>query len=194
MLLSLRDLALVALATAAQAHNERGSACNENTYPRQIRVAYAGTNGMAVSWNTKQKLSRPTVNFGYEHGWLSRSASSDISITYPTSSTWNNHVTINGLTPNTKYHYLPECGNETYSFTTARAVGHGEPYKFAMVGDMGTMGKDGLSTTVGKGGANPLAPGDKNTIQSLTAQKPEFDFVWHGPSPIPSVATRTDAL
>ncbi len=32
-----------------------------------------------------------------------------------------------------------------------------------MIGDMGTMGPDGLSTKVGTGAANPLKPGDLNT-------------------------------
>ena len=51
-----------------------------------------------------------------------------------------------------------------------------------MVGDMGTMGPDGLSTTVGTGAANPLAPGAKTTIDSLNELKSTFDFVWHGQS------------
>jgi hypothetical protein len=179
MLLPVSELAVLALATTAYAH--KGDSCNENTMPRQIRLAYAGPTGMSVSWNTNQQLNRPTVNFGKSNWRLQRTASSETSITYPTSSTWNNHVTLTGLEPDTKYYYHPQCGNETYSFTTARMTGCSEPYKFAMVGDMGTMGKDGLSTTVGKGAANPLAPGDKTTIDSLNSLKSEFDFVWHGP-------------
>lgn len=178
MLFSLTELAVVALATTVSAN--RGDGCNENTSPTQIRVAYAGTRGMSVSWNTNQQLSKPTLSFGPGFDRLYGSASSESSITYPTSSTWNNHVTINGLEPDTKYYYLPMCGNETYSFTTAREPGQSTPYKFAMVGDMGTMGKDGLSTTVGTGASNPLAPGDNTSIQSLNSLKSTFDFVWHG--------------
>ena len=187
MLFPLSELAVLALATTASAH--KGDSCNENTTPRQIRLAYAGPTGMSVSWNTNQQLQKPTVNFGTSHWRLQRSASSETSITYPTSSTWNNHVTLKGLEPDTKYYYYPQCGNETYSFTTARRAGSSEPYKFAMVGDMGTMGKDGLSTTVGTGAANPLAPGDKTTIDSLNALKSDFDFVWHGPFSAPFVAS-----
>lgn len=180
MLFPLSELAVLALATTVSAHNKDW--CNEKTKPMQIRLAYAGPTGMSVSWNTNQQLHRPTVNFGRSSWRLSNSASSETSITYPTSSTWNNHVTLTGLAPDTKYYYLPECGNEIYSFTTARKAGSSEPFKFAMVGDMGTMGKDGLSTTVGTGAANPLAPGAKTTIQSLNDLKPDYDFVWHGQS------------
>ncbi|KIN08412.1 hypothetical protein OIDMADRAFT_187792 [Oidiodendron maius Zn] len=177
MLFSLNELAFLALATTACAH--QGDSCNEKTAPTQIRLAYAGTNGMSVSWNTNQQLQRPTVTFGSSEHRLSRSASSETSITYESSSTWNNHVTLTDLAPDTKYFYMPMCGNQTYSFTTARKVGSPEPYKFAMVGDMGTFGPDGLSTTVGKGAANPLQPGAMTTIQSLNSLKSSYDFIWH---------------
>jgi phosphodiesterase/alkaline phosphatase D-like protein len=111
-------------------------ACNAKTNPAQIRLAYAGDRGMTVSWNTNQSLSKPTVYFG-TGSVLDRSAWSDVSITYPTSSTWNNHVTITGLEPDTRYHYKIMCGNRAYSFTTARPAGQGNSFKFAMVGDMG---------------------------------------------------------
>lgn len=182
-------LTALALATTAYANNGRDD-CNEKTQPMQIRLAYAGTNGMSVSWNTNQQLSKPTVNFGNRPFSLHRSASSESSITYPSSSTFNNHVTLTGLEPDTKYYYVPLCGSETYSFTTAREAGDSRPYKFAMVGDMGTMGPLGLSTTVGKGAANPLAPGAQTSIQSLNELKSTFDFVWHGPFPEPLRGSR----
>lgn len=177
MWFSLKAVTTVALVTGALASTNDG--CNENMEPMQVRLAYAGDRGMSVSWNTKQQLSKPTVYFGTDSN-LVRSASSGISVTYPTSSTYNNHVTITGLAPDTRYHYMPQCGNRAYSFTTARSVGKGEKFKFAMVGDLGTMGPDGLSTTVGTGAKNPLKPGEQNTIDSLHSLKTDFDFVWHG--------------
>jgi hypothetical protein len=177
MLFSLKATIVMALATITLADD-----CNENTEPIQIRLAYAGDRGMTVSWNTKQQLSNPTVYFGTS-GDLDSSASSDISITYPTSSTYNNHVTITGLQPDTRYHYKPQCGDRAYIFTTARSAGNGNKFKFAMVGDLGTMGQDGLSTTVGSGASNPLLPGERNTIQSLDSLKMTYEFVWHGLSP-----------
>ena len=104
MFFSLKAVTVLALATTVLANGDDSSECNENTNPMQVRLAYAGDRGMSVSWNTKQKLSKPTVSFG-AGGNLDRSASSDISITYPTSSTYNNHVTITGLEPDTRYHY-----------------------------------------------------------------------------------------
>lgn len=168
--------ALAALAATTLADDD----CNGNTKPMQIRLAYAGHGGMAVSWNTKQKLSRPTVRFGKDSRNLNRDASSDISVTYESSSTWNNHVTIGGLDTDTTYYYMPQCGTQAYTFTTAPNPGKGSSFKFAMVGDMGTMGSDGLSTKVGKGASNPLLPGDSTTIQSLQQLKSSYEFLWHG--------------
>ncbi len=175
--------AVVALATITLAAD-----CNANTTPKQIRLAYAGHVGMAVSWNTNQKLSNPTVSFGKDSTHLNRDASSDISITYESSSTWNNHVTIDGLEPGTTYYYQPQCDTQVHSFTTAPNPGKGDPFKFAMVGDMGTFGTLGLSTTSNKGGAkNPLGAGDKTTIQSLMDLKSSYEFIWHGLFPYSDV-------
>lgn len=170
----------VAAAVTALAATALADDCNEKTIPIQIRVAYGGHGGMAVSWNTYQQLSNPTVYFGKDINNLNRKASSDVSITYESSSTWNNHVTISGLEPDATYYYMPQCGNQAYSFATAPNPGKGESFQFAMVGDMGTMGPDGLSTTVGTGAANPLKPGDNTTIQSLQTWKPDYKFIWHG--------------
>lgn len=175
-------VALAATASCATVLSEkRNSGCPDDQEPTQVRLAYHGDRGMSVSWNTKSKLAKPSVEFGTTME-LGGTVSSSESITYPTSSTYNNHVVITGLQPNTRYHYQPYCSQRIYSFTTAKSVGDGDDFKFAMVGDMGTMGPDGLSTTVGKGAANPLKPGEKNSIDSLHDQKTSFDFVWHGQS------------
>ena len=162
-----------------------GSGCNANTNPTQVRLAYAGPGGMAVSWNTNQQLSKPSVSYGADKKNLDQVASSDVSTTYQSSSTWNNHVVISGLKSDTNYHYAPQCGNATYKFKTARDAGKDTSFKFAMVGDMGTFGPDGLSTTVGKGANNPLPVGANTTIQSLQALKSQYKFIWHGQFPPP---------
>ena len=179
--------AVVAFATTVScAVAGKRDSCPSNMEPTQVRLAYHGDRGMSVSWNTASKLDKPSVQYGTTMD-LGKSVSSSESITYPTSSTWNNHVIITGLEPNTRYHYEPYCSSRIYSFTTARSAGDGNDYKFAMVGDMGTMGPDGLSTTVGKGAANPLKPGDNTSIDSLHALKTSFDFVWHGQFPLESI-------
>ncbi len=149
--------------------------------PMQIRLAYAGPTAMYVSWNTYSQISHPTVRFGRFSWALDRTASSDVSVTYPTSTTYNNHVKITGLEPGTKYYYLPEYSNTTipYSFTTSRVAGDQTPFTVAYVADLGLIGPDGLSTTVGVGAANPLGPHDHTTIQILEQNMPLFDFLWH---------------
>ena len=178
---NMRAATVVAFAAAALAAPPANPAlCNAKTAPTQIRLAYAGDQGMAVSWNTNEKLGNPTVYFGKDNRKLNRFASSHISTTYPTSATWNNHVVIKGLEPDTTYYYQPQCGNETHTFKTPRPAGEQVEFNFAMVGDMGTFGPDGLSTTVGKGGANPLLPGQLTTVQSMADFKNSYEFIWHG--------------
>jgi len=103
------------------------------------------------------------------------------SVTYPTSLTFSNHVRLNHLSPDTKYYYQPIHANASsiiYSFKTARKKGDHTPYTAAVVVDLGLIGPQGLSTTVGVGAANPLLPGEVNTIQSLQ-QDNNWDFLWH---------------
>ena len=159
---------------------------NTSDVAGQIRLAYHGDNGMTVSWNTFHHVSQPTVHWGLSADKLVHAAQSKISVTYPTSSTYNNHVLIDGLKPDTTYYYLPYPlpGNKTvkpYSFKTSRKAGSGTPYSVAVVVDLGTMGPRGLSTSAGKGVAktNILKPGEKNTIDSLASSDDSFDFIWH---------------
>lgn len=153
----------------------------DETHPMQLRLAYAGDNGMMVSWNTYSKLHNPTVRYGRNPDLLDRFAFSDVSVTYETSLTYNNHVHLRWLEPDTVYYYLPQHSNATtpYSFKTSRVRGDHTPYSVAVAIDMGVMGPDGLTTRVGKGAAHPLGPNDNNTMQSLQAQGADTDFLWH---------------
>jgi acid phosphatase type 7 len=39
-------------------------AASNATTPMQVRLAYAGPNGMTVSWNTYEHLAQPAVYYG----------------------------------------------------------------------------------------------------------------------------------
>lgn len=156
---------------------------NANEYKSaQARLAYAGSTGMVVSWNTPQQLDEPKVYWGTSPDQLSNTASSRDSITYQTSTTYNNHVKITGLEPNTQYYYRPSDWNasQPMSFRTSRVAGDHTPFTAAVVVDLGTMGHYGLTTHVGNGSGNPLKPGERNTIQALRDTQDEWDFLWHG--------------
>jgi hypothetical protein len=158
------------------------AAADNGTTPMQIRLAYAGATGMFISWNTFSQLPNPTVYYGLTSSNLNLTASSNDSVTYPTSLTYNNHVKITNLKPNTMYYYQPENSNlsSPLTFKTSRPAGDGTPYSIAVVVDLGLMGPQGLTTQVGQGAANPLGPHDNNTIQSLHQRHSDWDFLWHG--------------
>lgn len=168
---------LAAFAAAVPVQN------GNNLVPEQVRIAYAGCTGMTVSWNTYAHVQEPSVAWGLSPNDLSHVATSNISVTYETSTTHNNHVKIEGLKPDTVYYYLPihsSNGTEPYSFRTSRVAGSDTPFTVAVVVDLGTMGGYGLTTHVGDGAANPLKKGERNTIESLTASMSDWDFLWHG--------------
>jgi hypothetical protein len=72
--------------------------------PLQQRVAYAGSNGMTVSWSTYSQLDTPQVWYG-ESPLCVSTVVNGTSVTFPTSRVYENHVKITGLKPNTKYWY-----------------------------------------------------------------------------------------
>lgn len=174
-------LVSAALTASALLANLVSASGQNDTIPMQLRLAYAGTTGMVVSWNTYSQLSHPTVHYGLDPKHLDRIAFSNISVTYPTSTTYNNHVSIADLEPNTLYYYQPYGSNSSapYTFTTSRRAGDKTPYSIAVAIDMGLMGPQGLTTTVGAGAGNPLGPHDNNTLQSLQVQGAGTDFLWH---------------
>ena len=112
--------------------------------PMQVRLAYAGATGMHVSWNTYAQVHKPSVRWGTSPGKLNNVASSGVSVTYETSSTYSNHVKIGGLKPDTLYYYLPQHSGkkaEPFSFRTSRITGDHTPFTAAVVVDLGTVSK-----------------------------------------------------
>ncbi|GAA5996784.1 hypothetical protein JCM5350_007788 [Sporobolomyces pararoseus] len=153
--------------------------------PLQHRLAFHGSNGMTVSWNSFKQIDTPTVNFGTDPRKLDQVATSNESTTYPTSRTFNNHVTLTGLKPGTKYWYQVSHTNEpggayrpSYTFTTARQAGDKTPFSMAVYADLGLMGSQGLTTYSGSiGGPDTyLKPKETNTIQSLIEQLDTYEF------------------
>ncbi len=167
------------------------SGCNallaNSSINSQVRLAYAGSTGMTVSWNTFSKVDTPTVLYGLSASNLTLTATSNESVTYNTSLTYNNHVKITGLTPSTLYYYIPTTlikSNDTvgpFTFKTSTPSGNSTAYSIAVVVDLGTIGPEGLYTTAGKGvdPKNILKPGEQTTIQSLAAASDSFEFLWH---------------
>lgn len=149
-------------------------------YPTQHRLAFAGKDSMAVSWNTYEKISLPTVYYGTSPENLCFQASSNISQTYPTSTTYSNHVKIHNLKPDTTYYYRVSHSDEdfpSFNFTTP-PKDITKPFAFAMVIDLGAMGPLGLSTKTGKGAIGALLPGEMTTSESLSKNVKDFKFVW----------------
>lgn len=171
--------ALATLATAVPAPASVALASSDLT-PMQHPRGYAGDTGMHVSWNTYSQLSKLTVRYGTNPHNLNMEASSSVSVTCQTSTTYNNHV-ITGLKPDTLYYYQPMQDNCTtpFTFKTSKPAADGPPMTVAVVVDLGTMGADGLTTCVGVGAANPVKPGETNTIQALGSAKSSYDFLWH---------------
>ncbi|CAL5866978.1 uncharacterized protein PFLUO_LOCUS1190 [Penicillium psychrofluorescens] len=177
-------LFLLGLAAAGQAARQPEGfkdaffGCRGNeTAPEQLHFNYAGDRGMTISWNTAAKLQFPTVRYG-RGPLLDRIAFSEVSVTYPTSSTYSNHVFIDGLEPDTEYGFAVHCADEKdrHQFKTSLPAGHRRPYTFAFIADLGTMGPLGLTDN---GQKDALSPGEITTMQSLSQFKDQFEFMWH---------------
>lgn len=152
----------------------------------QVRSAFHGSTGITISWNTYGQLLGPSVHYGLIPSRLDQIAIGNVSVTYDTSLTYNNHVAISDLLPNMQYYYLPDhllanTDQEPFTFTTSRPIGDMSPLHVAVVIDMGAMGDEGLTTHGGKGvdSRELLLPGEHNTIQSLASQVSTYDFVAH---------------
>lgn len=72
--------------------------------PVQQRLAFHATDAVSVGWNTYEKLAKPCVKYGTSKTDLSKESCSTSSITYNTSRTWSNYVTLKSLTPGTTYY------------------------------------------------------------------------------------------
>lgn len=136
--------------------------------PTQVHIALAGqaptgeSNSMAVSWHTEGKTPSSTVKYGTKPGTYTWTASGLQSTYYET---WNHHVVLGELAPNTKYYYV--VGDEAsgwskeLSFVSAplSSALRGN-FSFFVFGDLG------------------VENGDPSN-DYITAHKDSVSFIWH---------------
>ncbi|KAK0545822.1 hypothetical protein OC846_005274 [Tilletia horrida] len=157
----------------------------DKTTPTQQRIAMSAPDAITVGWNTYQKLTQPCVSYGTSSKNLSSVACSANSITYPTSRTYANSVTLTGLKPATKYYYKIQSTNTstlTVQFKSPRQAGDKTPFTFSAVVDLGVYGKDGF--TISSASQRDMIPTvdpalNHTTIGRLATLSSGYDFVVH---------------
>lgn len=137
-----------------------------------------------MGWNTYQELSNPCVTYGISSDNLGFSACSDISITYPTSRTWGNTVTLTDLTPGTTYYYKITSTNSTVEhFLSPRPAGDTGAFSFNAVIDLGVYGVDGYTIASNKAKRDIIPSIDPSlnhtTIGRLANTIDDYEFVVH---------------
>ncbi|GAB9476420.1 hypothetical protein Gpo141_00013486, partial [Globisporangium polare] len=144
-----------------------------NKLPQQVHLAYAGATagtGMAVSWATFANVADSAVWIGTSATNLELSTSTVSIASYYSEgdySLFQNHATLSGLTPNTKYYYKVGSASDTTlqsdvaSFTTARSASDATTFDVLVYGDAGD-------------GDNSAA-----TIEYVNTLGSQVDFVYH---------------
>jgi acid phosphatase type 7 len=139
---------------------------------------------ISVGWNTYEQLSQPCVQYGTSSDSLTLQACSSSSVTYPTSRTWSNSVTLSGLTPATTYYYQIVSNNSTVEhFFSPRVPGDKTAFAMNAVIDMGVYGADGytIDMDMTKRDTIPYIPPSLNhtTIGRLASTVDDYEFIVH---------------
>jgi acid phosphatase type 7 len=135
---------------------------------------------MSIGWNTYQQLSQPCVDYGLSSSSLNLKACSSSSVTYSSSRTWSNTVTLAGLQPATTYYYKIESTNSTTDhFLSPRAAGDTTPFNFDVVIDLGVYGQDGYTTTKRDTIPNIQPALNHTTIGSMAENVNNYELVIH---------------
>jgi acid phosphatase type 7 len=121
-----------------------------NRLPQQIHLAYAGETagtGMTISWATFDHVTDSTVWIGTTADSLAHCTSVQVtSRSYYSEGKYTlfqNHATVTGLSPNTKYFYKVGSASDATivssveSFTTARSASDPTPFDIGVYGDLG---------------------------------------------------------
>jgi hypothetical protein len=171
-MLLFRFLCLASAAAAAALKPVVRDYSDPSSPASQFRLAFNGPTGLTVSWNTPTSQDSPTVYYGTDPCELSGSASGTSTI-YDTDNTWDNHVSISGLQPNTQYYYrVSSMSSDGYDpesmgfyFTTARAAGDDTPFSIAFFCDLGIVIGDLFDKYI---------PG---TFASVLAARDNYEFI-----------------
>ncbi|KAK3486184.1 Metallo-dependent phosphatase-like protein [Neurospora hispaniola] len=177
-----KGLPLLALGVAAGATYPPIPA--DLTTPVQHRIAINSPTSVRIAWNTYKQLSQPCVQYGTSPSSLGSQSCSTSSITYPTSRTWANVVTINDLTPATTYYYKIVSTNSTVeTFTSPRLPGDKTPFNISIVIDLGVYGKDGFTIEQDQSKRDLIPSIDPSlnhtTIGRLRDNIDKYDFIVH---------------
>jgi hypothetical protein len=139
---------------------------------------------IAVGWNTYTELSSSCVQYGLSAQDLQWQECTNSSVTYPTSRTWSNVVSLGNLQSGTTYFYKIVSTNSTVGqFLSPRDAGDDTPFALAVVIDMGVYGIDGLAPpdSNSKKDSIPNIQPELNhtTIWQLAQSVNDYEFVVH---------------
>ncbi|KAK3684061.1 Metallo-dependent phosphatase-like protein [Podospora appendiculata] len=154
------------------------------TTPVQQRLAINGPSSVSVAWNTYKALTKPCVQYGTSASALSLQSCSTSSVTYPTSRTWANVVTLANLAPATTYYYKIVSTNSTVEhFFSPRVAGDKKPFNMSVVIDLGVYGANGytIASNKAKRDTIPFIQPSLNhtTIGRLASTVDSYEFVVH---------------
>ncbi|KAI1261191.1 Metallo-dependent phosphatase [Xylariaceae sp. FL1019] len=154
------------------------------TTPVQQRIAIIGPNAIAIGWNTYQKTAKPCVQYGTASDSLTLQACSTDSVTYPTSRTYANSVTLSGLKPAATYYYKITSTNSTVDhFLSPRPAGDIGSFSLNAVIDLGVYGADGYTIAQDKAKRDTIPSIDPSlnhtTIGRLANTINDYEFIVH---------------
>ncbi|KAJ3539590.1 hypothetical protein NM208_g5424 [Fusarium decemcellulare] len=152
--------------------------------PVQQRLSLNGPNSVTIGWNTYAQQDKPCVKYGTSRGTLDKEACSDQSLTYPTSRTWANAVTLADLNPATNYYYKITSGNSSVEqFFSPRTAGDTTPFAVNAIIDLGVYGQDGFTINMDESKRDliPTVQPSLNhtTIGRLASTFNDYEFIIH---------------
>lgn len=139
---------------------------------------------ISIGWNTYEKLTQPCVQYGTVSSSLTNKTCSTSSVTYPTSRTYSNAVTLTGLTPATTYYYKIVSTNSSIEhFFSPRVPGDKTAFTMSVVIDLGVYGADGYTIEMDQTKRDTIPTVDPSlthaTIGRLADNIEEYELVVH---------------